>query len=248
MTTREQRLADVFVELAADTRDNSLVASGVPGILSTLADRSGELLGADAASVTAAPGKDGPPHVAGSGPEVSALELAASDWGEGPGHECRAGGAALPATDLTGRAAGERWPRYAPWARELDFACAAALPLRDGDVTFGALVLLYAPGRAVSECALVLGQSLADFTANSLLLVRELEQSRARSEQLQRALDSRTVIEQAKGVLAARRAISPDEAFVLLRGHARSRRRVLAEVARDVIDGKIRADGEEVGT
>ncbi|MET7575584.1 ANTAR domain-containing protein [Streptomyces sp. NPDC005492] len=82
-----------------------------------------------------------------------------------------------------------------------------------------------------------LGRSLADFTAVILERSREADRSRTLTAQLEHALTSRVVIEQAKGVLATRRAMTPDEAFDRLRKHARSRQRPLRDVAGEVVAG-----------
>ncbi|MEI5098871.1 ANTAR domain-containing protein [Streptomyces sp. PmtG] len=73
------------------------------------------------------------------------------------------------------------------------------------------------------------------------MLLREddLRESRTLADQLQTALTSRLAIEQAKGILAARRSLSMDEAFTVLRGYARSHQRKLAGVAQDVVEGRL---------
>jgi hypothetical protein len=103
--------------------------------------------------------------------------------------------------------------------------------------TSGALILLSCTQHAFSPETLVLGRSLADFTTVILERAREADRNRTLAAQLEHALTSRVVIEQAKGVLANRRAVTPDEAFDLLRKHARARQRSLRDVAREVIEG-----------
>ncbi|MEV7884931.1 GAF and ANTAR domain-containing protein [Streptomyces sp. NPDC002817] len=241
--TPEQRLADVFVALAGGTTDGPM---DIPGTLSVLARRSPALLGAGAAAVVFAPGELEATHVAGSDSEVWRLERDAVGWREGPGHDCRftRGLPALAALD--GGPARQRWPHYAARALGLGYTRVAALPLRERTRTSGALVLLSgARQHAFSQDALALGQSMADFTAVTLQRAREADHSRTLTAQLELALTSRVIIEQAKGILATRWAVSVDDAFARLRRHARSRQRPLSDVAREVVEGC--ADRELIG-
>jgi len=73
--------------------------------------------------------------------------------------------------------------------------------------------------------------------AQAALLEDELAGVRAERDQLQRALASRIIIEQAKGVVAERNRIGPDEAFEMLRDHARRSNLVLRDVCATVVHG-----------
>ena len=86
------------------------------------------------------------------------------------------------------------------------------------------------------------GQALADAATIGILAQRSIHQSDLLTVQLQNALNSRVIIEQAKGVLSERRKITVDEAFTLLRGHARSANRHLSELAREVAEGSSTAE------
>jgi ANTAR domain len=239
MPTQEQQLADFFVAVAGSVTDDCF---DVPRILSVLADRSPAMLGARAATVVFFPEEHEPPLVAGSEPEACQLERDAVGWGEGPGHDCRRSAAPPTATALAGWVTRQRWPHYAPRAQELGYTHAAALPLRGQDQVPGAFVLLSDRDRPPGTEALMLGQSLADFAAVLLQRAREAHRSRLLTAQLDHALTSRVLVEQAKGVLAARLSVSMDEAFARMRRHARSHRRPLRDVAREVIEN--RADPE----
>ncbi|PKV83090.1 GAF and ANTAR domain-containing protein [Streptomyces sp. TLI_146] len=232
--TPEQRLADVFVALAGSTTDSPL---GISRTLTILAARSPALLGARAAAVVYTPAEHEPVQVAGSEPEVHRLEHDAAGWREGPGHDCRRARTAPAQAPLAGRPATQRWPHYAPRALGLGYRSVVALPLREHTRTIGALVLLSGQS-IVSADMLALGQSLADFTAVTLQRAREADHSRTLTSQLELALTSRVIIEQAKGVLATRLSTTMDEAFVRLRNHARSHRRLVSDVAREVVEGR----------
>ncbi|GAV45760.1 GAF and ANTAR domain-containing protein [Streptomyces acidiscabies] len=235
MMTPDQRLADAFVALASSTADDS---AGVPGPLSVLAHRAPVLLGTCAAAVVFAPKGYDAVHVAGSNPQVSRLEREAVGWQEGPGHDChQAGAGTWTEMALDSRPTRQRWPHYTPQALRLGYTHVAALPLRENSETIGAFVLLSDARHALPPAALVLGRSLADFTAVLLERAREADRSRTLTAQLEQALTSRVVIEQAKGVLSTLRGVSLDEAFGLLRKHARSGQRPLKDVAREVVEG-----------
>ncbi|MER7397497.1 ANTAR domain-containing protein [Streptomyces sp. NPDC000151] len=237
MTTPAQQIADVFVELSGGTAGTRLE---VPELLATLARCSPGLLGVRAAGAEAAADDRAEPQVAGSEDGAQLLKQEALKWREGPGTDSRRSGRPLSGIAFDGPPARQRWPRYAPRALELGYARAAAFPLRTGERSVGALVLLgSAADDPVSEEAATLAQSLADFTALILMRDHELHASRTLSAQLEFALNSRVIIEQAKGVLATRHSLTMDGAFALLRGHARAHRRLLSDVAHDVVAGRL---------
>ncbi|ATL29213.1 ANTAR domain-containing response regulator [Streptomyces formicae] len=238
-----QELADFFVALAGGAEESPDVA----GTLSVLAHHSPLLLGVRAtAAVVFAPGGREAPQVVCHDPEVARLEREAVERREGLVHDClhHDRGPRLVAFD--GRPANLRWPHYAPGVVALGYTRGVAVPLRGRTGTTGALVLLSSDAESLLDPGMLqLCQSMADFTAITLERARETEQSRTLAAQLERALSSRVIIEQAKGVLATRRRLTMDEAFAVLRGYARSRRRQLNEVAREVVEG--RADPELTG-
>ncbi|NEB80608.1 ANTAR domain-containing protein, partial [Streptomyces sp. SID14478] len=125
-----------------------------------------------------------------------------------------------------------------PRAAALGIGRVTALPLRSKDGTAGALVLFQQPGGPLDERGLGLARSLADTAAHTLSLQREVSESRVLAGQLEHALSSRVVVEQAKGILAARHGIALDVAFDRLRRHARSHQRKVAEVAREITEGR----------
>ncbi|MFI1681733.1 ANTAR domain-containing response regulator [Streptomyces sp. NPDC020607] len=234
--TPQQQLADVFVALAGSATEGS---PEVPEILAILADRSPSLLQVRAASVVYAPGGREKAQASGSDPEVTRLEREALTWREGPGHAPHGTDAHLAAPlPLDGAPTRHRWPRYTPGALALGHTHVVAVPLQVPDRALGALVLFSDQGDVPSADARALGRSLADFTAVTLHRAQEAEQGRTLTSQLERALTSRVVIEQAKGVLATRRSLTMDDAFDALRSHARSHRRLLNDVAREVVDGQ----------
>jgi GAF domain-containing protein len=130
-----------------------------------------------------------------------------------------------------------RWPRFTAAAAEVGFAAVHAVPMRLRAQTIGALNFFgVAPG-PVDAARLRLGQALADVATIGLLQQRAIHRRDALTEQLQSALNSRVLIEQAKGVLAERLQVGVDDAFAILRQSARAANRRLADLARAVVDG-----------
>ena len=119
------------------------------------------------------------------------------------------------------------------------FAYSHALPLRLRRQVVGALNLFTVERRALTDDHLAVAQGMADIATISLLHERALRDQFVLAEQLQTALHSRIVIEQAKGVLSARAAISVSEAFRRLRTHARRTGEQLTTVAEAVVTGSL---------
>ena len=130
----------------------------------------------------------------------------------------------------------ERWPAFAKKAAEYRYRSVSALPLRLRDERVGALNLFRTEVGDMSPTDVSVGQALADVATVGILHQRTLTHSHLISQQLQGALNSRVIIEQAKGVLAERGSIDMDRAFVLLRTHARNTQQRLADVALAVVN------------
>ena len=130
----------------------------------------------------------------------------------------------------------ERWPAFAQQAAEYQYRSVSALPLRLRDERVGALNLFRTEVGDMSPTDVSVGQALADVATVGILHQRTLTHSHLISQQLQGALNSRVIIEQAKGVLAERGSIDMDRAFMLLRAHARKTQQRLADVALAVVN------------
>jgi hypothetical protein len=157
--------------------------------------------------------------------------------GEGPCVEAVTTGQVVSVRDLANIT--DRWPAFAAAAGESGFASVHAIPMRLRDATIGSLNLFRDRPGDLNEPDALAARALSDIATISILQHRIVEESVLAQAQLQRALDSRVVIEQAKGYLAQRRDIDMDEAFALLRGHARSTRTGLGVVAAEVIAGRL---------
>jgi transcriptional regulator with GAF, ATPase, and Fis domain len=159
---------------------------------------------------------------------------------EGPCTTCHGTGMQLQAQTLA--AVDDRWPRFGPAARSAGFAAVSGYPLRRGTETYGAFSVLDPTPRSANQHELQLVAILADAASLGLSQQRSYRHSQRRVEQLQRALRSRVVIEQAKGIVASWRMISPGAAFEILRGHACHHRNRLTAVAEDIVHGRLTSD------
>ena len=137
--------------------------------------------------------------------------------------------------DLDG--ARPRWPQFVPQAIARGFRSANALPLRLRSQAVGSLNLFHADIGGLDSAELRIAQALADAATIGILQQRTVRRGEVVAGQLQTALTSRIVIEQAKGVLAERLQISTDDAFAMLRAAARSHNRLLSDLAREVASG-----------
>lgn len=115
-----------------------------------------------------------------------------------------------------------RWPTFVREARSTGFVALAGIPMRLDGQSLGALDLYHTSHRDWSDEDVRVARVLADMATSYVVTASELERQQRTSEQLQVALESRIVIEQAKGIIAAERRVPVDKAFELLRSHARS--------------------------
>jgi GAF domain-containing protein len=222
-------LSDTFVDLA----DTMVADFDVIDFLHMLTDRSVRLLPASAAGVLLADPR-GELRVAAASSEAAGLvELFQIQNDQGPCLDCFRTGRPVTAADLTGP--GQQWPRFAAAAAAAGFRAVQALPMRLRDQVIGALNLFAATPGPFGPAELRLGQALADVATIGLLQERNVRRSETVSEQLQAALNSRVVIEQAKGKIAERHGLDMDQAFALLRDHARNTNQRLTDLARNFI-------------
>ncbi len=226
-----QLLSDTFVELT----DTLVAGFDVIDFLHVLTDRSVQLLDVSAAGLLLADPRGELRVVAASTEAARLLELFQLQNDQGPCLDCFRSGQPVQAADLAAETA--RWPRFAAAARQAGFAAVQALPMRLRDQVIGALNLFRAAPGPFDPADVRIGQALADVATISLLHERSMRHSDALNEQLQTALNSRVLIEQAKGKLAERLGTDMDHAFTLLRDIARNRNLRLSDLAQAFIDG-----------
>jgi GAF domain-containing protein len=235
MDNRELWLATTLVELA-DTRDPDFDEAAYS---CSLAMRLAELLAPAEIAVLIADDASRLEEAAASTVRAHYLASFEARHGEGPGTDCYRTGRSVLNEPLTRASA--RWPRFEEAARGAGFGIVSALPMRRHDETIGVVSALGAGEHPFDTAAIGLAQVLAEAAAIAILQQRVLRRSARTAEQLQGALDSRVLIEQAKGAMAARLGIMPEAAFGLLRAFARQHNRTLAEVAGETIRGELPA-------
>ncbi|MFE0134250.1 ANTAR domain-containing protein [Streptomyces sp. NPDC059037] len=231
---REERISAAFVDLA----DTLVRDFDVIGFLHTLAEHCVDLLDVSAAGVLLTTPAGQVVDAAASDERTRKLEMSGIEWDEGPCRDCvLGGGLQVPDVPLDTDTARKRWPRFAPYAVELGLTSVVAAPLRLHDQVIGALNLFRSEPGPLDAPQLRLGQALADTATIGVLQQRAVSEQMVVAAQLQSALDSRIVIEQAKGYLAHRRRTGVDEAFTVMRRYARSHNARLTDVARQVLEG-----------
>ncbi|MGK4595269.1 GAF and ANTAR domain-containing protein [Amycolatopsis sp. w19] len=227
----ERRLARVFVELA----DTLVDEFDMLEFLNSLVERCVELLDIAAAGVVLSDQKGKLAMAAASSEQARLLELFAVQAEDGPCLDCVRTGLPVSSANLAGE--GARWPRFGPAARAAGFQAAYAVPMRLRHTVIGSLNMLNTHSDGVDDTSVLLGQALADVATIGLLQQRAVHDSAILSEQLQTALNSRVIIEQAKGVLSAHAGLTMQDAFTALRDHARSHNLRLSDLAKTVADG-----------
>ncbi len=233
---RETMLARTLVELA-----DTLVADfDVVDLLTLLAYRCVDVLDVGAAGLMLA-GPDGHLRVMASSSEaMRVLELFEVQAQEGPCLDCYRTGERVVNQDLSGTA-DRRWPRFSAEALAAGFRSVQAVPMRLRGTVIGALNLFRVEPGEMRQADVDAAQALADVATIAILQHRAVVAANVLNEQLNHALNSRVVIEQAKGVLAERESVSMEEAFAVLRHHARKHNLLLADVARDIVGGALSA-------
>jgi transcriptional regulator with GAF, ATPase, and Fis domain len=226
----EAALADVLVEMADTLVDDFDVID----FLHVLAERCVQLLGVSAAGILLTDQRETLQLVAASSERTRLLELFQLQTDQGPCVDCFTTGRPVSVSDL--RCAG-RWPQFTAAAAEVGFISVHALPMRLRTEVIGALNFFGIEAGALNEDKLRAGKALADVATIGLLQQRAIRSRDTLTDQLQNALNSRVLIEQAKGILAERLQVDLDQAFALLRRSARNRNRRLSEVAQSVVDG-----------
>jgi hypothetical protein len=233
---RYERLASAFVGLA-----DTLVADyDVIELAQQLIDSTMTLLPITAAGILLGDPSSALHVFASSSEQTRLLELLQVEADVGPCLEAYRSGLTVIVDDIAADAA--RWPAFAERAAEYGFRAMVALPLRLRTERVGALNLFLAQKGTMTSADVSVGRALADVATIGILHQRILTRSELVNQQLQTALNTRLIIEQAKGVLAERGTVDMDRAFNLLRGHARRTNRRLADLAREVVDGAATTD------
>jgi len=228
-TVSRERLAEVFVEVA----DTLVDEFDLIEFLQLVTSRTAELANVSAVGLLLADHHGQLQFMAASDEATRLLELFQLQHREGPCLDAFVAQTPVVNADLS-QAAG-RWPLFAPRAADSGFRSVHALPLRLRQQVIGALNLFGTDPGTLEPADVQVVQALADVATIGLLQERAIRRAEVLTEQLQGALNSRVVIEQAKGALARIHDIGVDEAFEKLRSYARNHNRKLSDVAHAVI-------------
>jgi hypothetical protein len=233
---RHELLGQTFVELA----DTLVDSFDLIDFLHLLTDRCLALLGASEAGVVLADSAGTLRVLASSSERMRSLELFEVQNQDGPCLDAWRTGEPISAADLTGQG-GQLWTHFTPAALSAGFRSVYALPMRLREIRIGALNLFSDVAGALGDEDRTLGQAMADVASIGILQERYAHQHEVLTDQLQSALNSRVIIEQAKGVLAEQGKLDMDAAFELLRSYTRQHNRRLGDVATDVISRRLDA-------
>ena len=214
MATREELLAETFVELADTLVDDFDVIE----LLTKLSERCIELLDASGTGILLGDQHDSLQLIAASSEQAQLLELFQLQNHEGPCLDCYRSGQSVVHSDL---ATTNPWPRFGAVALEAGLPSVHAFPMRLRDRVLGTLNLFMAEPGTLSAADIAVAQALAHAATIAILQDQAARDAHSTVGQFQHALNSRVAIEQAKGVLSERAGITMDEAFSRLRRHAR---------------------------
>ena len=233
MVSRETRIGQLFVELADTLTDDFDPVE----LMQQLAEACLELLDVDATGLMLLDPRGRPRLVASSPDLMHDLELFELQSDEGPCLDVIQTG--QPVLNVQVLQAQDRWPRFTAVALEAGMQSTHALPLKLRSTLVGAVNLFARKEQHLSEGDVALGQALADVAAIGLGQQRVTRDPAMLAEQMQAALDTRNVVEQAKGMLAEHSGLHPGDTFPYLRAHARQTHQTLDHVAKRVVRGQL---------
>jgi GAF domain-containing protein len=229
-TVSAARLARAFVEVA----DTLVDEFDVIEFLQMLTERVAGFFETAQVGLMLADQHDRLTFTAASDENARLMELIQLQYGGGPCLDAFRTGRLVTNVDLA--EAASRWPEFAVRASESGFRSVHAFPLRLREELIGAMGV-FAGAVRLDDADTHIVQSLADVAVIGLLQERTIRRGEVLTRQLQTALNSRIIIEQAKGVVAQARGVTPDEAFVLIRDYARSHNRRLSDVTSGIVTG-----------
>jgi GAF domain-containing protein len=228
-TVPAERVAEMFVEVA----DTLVDEFDLIEFLQSVTTHTSELGGAAAAGLLLADNQGRLQLMAASDERAKMLEIFQVQAHEGPCQDCFRTGTAVVNTDLSDAHA--KWPLFAPHAVAAGFRSVHAFPLRLRQRVIGALNLFGNNTGRMQTGDMRVIQALADLATIGLLQERAVRRGEVVTEQLQSALNSRIVIEQAKGVLSELHTCNTDEAFELLRTYCHKHNKHMGAIARAVV-------------
>lgn len=235
MTFREDRLVRVLVSMA-----DTLVSDFDPiDLFYELVTSCTDLLDVAQAGLLVTDGDGVLQVVAASSEATSVVELLELENQGGPGTEAFRTGRPVRSGELAASEAQHRWPGFGAAALSTGFRAVTAVPMRLRDHVLGALDLFLTEAVDLTDEDMTVAQALADLATIALLQTRTHIDDRSLISQLRTALQTRVVIEQAKGIVAQEADLTMDEAFSRIRNHSRSTNAQLRKVAAAIVSGDL---------
>lgn len=228
--TREQKVTAAFVAVA----DTLIDSYDMVDLLHTLVGVCADVLDTDAGGLMLGDSTGRMQLVASTSESAELVEVLQINAGSGPCLDCFASGTSVTVGDIA--ATGERWPDFRDAALSRGFRSVHATPLRLRGTVLGTMNLFSSRLGELNDADIAVSQALADVATIGILRERSIQDSGIVAEQLQRALHSRVLVEQAKGAVAQMTGISPDEAFGILRKYARDHNLSLGAVCGGLLD------------
>lgn len=226
---REQQLIDTFLTLA----DSLVERYDVVDVLDTLSERCAELLGATGVGMLIENGQHNLEVVASSSHSSELLEIMQLAFDEGPCIEAYASGQVVLIEEI--EEIEDQWPKFAAAAKTLGYHSVYAMPMRVRDTTIGSLNMFRLASGPVDAEDAVVARAFTEVATISILQQRSISEAAVVREQLETALSSRVVIEQAKGIIAASHGVDMEAAFGYIRNRARTTKTALSAVALAVV-------------
>jgi GAF domain-containing protein len=201
-------------------------------VLYQLGDSAVEIMDADSAGVSLAAPGDRLEFVTATDQSLIDLEMVQQERQEGPCVLAFRTGEPVTVSDISEL---DLWPEYRDTAARTGLAAVLGVPLAVGERRVGVINVYARHPREWSDTDLQAARTLADIATAYIVRSGELAEAHYLSRELQHALDSRVIIEQAKGVLSRHHATSVDDAFDLLRSYSRRNSMRLRDVAHAVV-------------
>jgi GAF domain-containing protein len=231
---REEQLLDTFASLA----DNLVAGYEVVDLLQSLVDHCVTLVDAGHAGILLPDVRGGIEVIAATAENnefIRLLQLSATD---GPAAESLASGRVVWISDLEDT--DDRFGEFRELALAQGLRSTHVVPMRLRASTIGALSLFRATVGRFSEPDLIAARALADIGTIGILQERSLQDVHTFDLRVQHAVDSRIIVEQAKGVVAYLNDLSIDDAFQAIRAHARETERSILRVSEDIVERRLR--------
>lgn len=229
-STRAERVSAAFVKIADTLVDDYDVLD----LLHALVEESIGILNATAAGLLLVDQYGELQVLASTSEESQLVEVLQREAGAGPCVEAFQTGKVVTVDNIADL--GDRWPDFKQAALSRGFHSVHAIPMRIRGRTIGALNLFSVNAGALSSEDAAIGQALADVATISILQERAVREAGVINDQLQRALTSRILIEQAKGVVAQLSNVDMHESFTRIRNHARRNHLTLHDTATQIVD------------